>query len=221
MTGERKLAPVRRASKLLVFLSVVALLVVFSQVSVPLTLTQTFYPLPETARARVMVTSIDGAAMTAPGNSLSEDGSTMAEPITFQTSNLTNNQAVIESDAAQVVGCNTEFRYNVNITFTTANELDQETKGTANISVYNDDNGKFMGSQLVLMDFKPGLPASATATFDLFSPESDPLFLVIVSFPDGGQLGPVSTTLHLKLFEYVLVKGGILSAKAFSIPGPG
>ena len=201
------------------FLGVVALLVVFSQVSVPLTLSQTFYPIPDAARSRIMVTSINGAAQTAPGNSLSEDGSTEAEPITFQTSNLTNNVAYIQSDAAQVVGCNTEFRYGVNISFTTANELDQETKGTANVSVYNDDNGKMLGSQLVTMDFKPNMPSTATLNFDLATPEADPIFMASVTFPNGQQLGPVTTTLHLKLFEYFLVRGGVLSAKGFAVTG--
>jgi hypothetical protein len=219
MSGQGILVRAKRASKLLVFLSVVALLVVFSQVSVPLTVTQTFYPIPETARSRVMVTAINGASMTVPGNSMSEDGSTEPEPITFQTSNLTDNEALIQSNAAQVAGCNSEFGYNVNITFTTANELAEEIRGTANVTVYNNDNGKLLGSQLVVLDLKPSMPASATVNFYLFTPESDPIFRVCVSFPTNQELGPISTTLHLKLFEYFLFKGGIISAKGLAASG--
>jgi hypothetical protein len=216
---ERILALARRASKPAAFLTVVALLFFFSQVSVTYTMTRVFYPLPDTARSRVMVTSINGASMTAPGNSLSEDGSTEAEPITFQTSNLTNNEALMQSDAAQVEGCNTEFRYDVNISFTAANELIEETKGTANVTVYNNDSGSFLASQLLALDFKPGAPTTATVSFNLATPEADPIFLVRVTFPTYDQLGAVRTTMHLRLFEYLLLKGGLLDSRSLTAYG--
>lgn len=212
------LAWAKRAFKPAAFLTVVALLAVFSQVSVTYTMTQVFFPLPDTARGRVMVTAINGASMTAPGNSLSEDGSTEAEPITFLTSNLTNNEAFIQSNAPQVMGCNTEFMYDVNISFTAANELIQETKGTANVTVYNSDNGGSLASQLITLDFKPGVPTTATVSFNLHTPEADPIFLVRVSFPAGDQL-TVNTTMHLRLFEYILLRGGLLDSRSLAANG--
>jgi hypothetical protein len=213
---ERIQAWAKRGTKPAAFLAVIALLLVFSQVTVTYTTTKTYLPLPDTATGRIMVTAINGASMTAPGNSLSEDGGTEAEPITFQTSNLTNNEALMQSDAAQVVGCNTEFRYNVNISFTTANALGEDTKGTANITVYNSNNGKLLGTQLVALNFKPGVPNTSTVPFNLASPEADPIFLVRISFPTGDQLGPVTTTMHLRLFEYLLLRGGLLDSRSLA-----
>ncbi|HVP23664.1 MAG TPA: hypothetical protein VMS77_07105 [Conexivisphaerales archaeon] len=205
---------VARYYKPAAFIAVVALLFVFSQVSIPLTVTQYFQALPETARSRVMVTSINGASMTAPGTSMSEDASPEPEPITFQTSNLTDNEALIQSDLTLLEGCNTEFRYDVNISFTTANELTAEAQATANVTVYEVSNGKLMGSQLVSVDLKPGVPQTTTLSFYLSTPEADPIFRVRVSFPTGADLGPVTTTYHMSLLEYVLVKTGLLNAKA-------
>jgi hypothetical protein len=159
-----------------------------------------------------MVKSINGIGQTVLGTSHSEDGNPSPEPVSFRTSNLSNVRTVMTMGPSEGAGCQSTFRETVEVTFTTVNELSVEVKGTANVTVQDTVTGVSFGSHLLPMDFKPGVAVSATTSFYVATPEVTPTLLVKIGFPSADELGSASATVSVPLFEYLLVKAGLLSA---------
>lgn len=160
-----------------------------------------------------MVNSINGVGQTVLSNSHSEDGALSPEPVTFQTSNLSNVQTEMTLGPSGGSGCESDFKKTVEISFTTVNDLSVEVKGTANVTVYDTVTGVSFGSHLLAMDFKPGVTVSASTSFYVATPEATPTLLVKISFPGADQLGSGdAATTSISLLDYLLMKAGMLSA---------
>jgi hypothetical protein len=205
----RRLSSARRFAKLEAFLAIVILLVLLSKITVSYELTPAHPPaLPSYALGHVTVTSMNGESqMQTPSEG---DPSPPSYPLASSQVNSTANEVLMTSMATQA-GCDTDFESTVQISFTISNTLSNDEGGTVNITVFDNGNGELLASQLVVLDFRSWVPVSGNATFNIVVPESNPVFLVRLTFPTAEELSPVrATTVQVPLFEYLLTKAGLL-----------
>jgi len=192
------------------FITVILLLVLLSRVTVAYTpLPRGVVALPEEVKDKVVITSIDGGVQTVYDESTG--GDTDAQLVGVETWSPSSNTIVV-SPQVSTSGCQTEFRTSVSVSFTTMNMLSVQEKGAVNVTIYNDKDGAKLATYIVPMDFKPGVPASAAAHFDVsVNDDSNPTFLVKITFPSSVDLSNGIAKEQVPLFEYLLYQAGILA----------
>jgi hypothetical protein len=191
------------------FVAVIFLLVFLSRVSVAYTpLPKGAVALPDDVKDQVVVSSINGGVQTV--YDFSTGGDTDAQLVGVETWSPSSNTLIV-SPQVSTSGCQTEFKTSVAVSFTTLNQLSAEAKGAVNVTVFNNRDGIKLGTYIVPMDFKPGVAASGSAHFDLtVTDDSNPMFLVKITFPSAADLANGITKEQVPLFEYLLYQAGVL-----------
>jgi hypothetical protein len=205
----------RRAVKPAAFLVVISLLLLFSRVMVPYSiLPGGATGLPEELRSKVIVTSLNGATQMAPQDISTEDE---APPLTFDTWNMSTNSIVVEPRMATSPGCSTIFTTVITTNIAVANALDHGVKGAMNVTVTDVSSGLLLASRLFAIDFKPGQPYSVETTFVIETDQVSPVMKITANFPTSAELQSApATVIHVPLFEYLLMKAGILDSSLFT-----
>jgi len=200
----------RRSAKPACFLLVISLLLVLSRVAVPYAVVQAgATALSESDRNKVIITSLNGNTLTTGGDVEDE---VLPSPVTFDTWNQTSNQILLQPQGTSS-GCSTTYSIVITIDVATANEMNHAQEGAMNVTVTDNSTEMLLTSRLLAIDFKPGQPDTVETSFVLTSDQADPVYLVMVSFPTSGELQSApATIIHVPLFEYILMKAGILSS---------
>jgi hypothetical protein len=140
-----------------------------------------------------------------------------APPLTFDTWNMSTNSIVVEPRMSESPGCATIFTTVITMDIGVANALDHEVKGAMNVTVTDNSNGMLLASRLFAIDFKPGQPYSVETTFVIVTDQVNPVLLLKAAFPTSSELQSApATIIHVPLFEYLLMKAGILSSSLFT-----
>jgi hypothetical protein len=205
----------RRSAKPACFLLVVFLLLLFSRVMVPYAVVPAGASgLSESSRSKVIITSLNGDTQMTPQDISTEDE---APPVTFDTWNQSTDSIVLQPQLSTSPGCSTIFSTMIDVDIALANALDHEQTGVMNVSVTDNSNGMLLASRLFVIDFKPGQPSTVETTFVLATDQPNPVLLLKVSFPTSSELQSApATIIHVPLFEYLLMKAGILSSSLFT-----
>lgn len=210
MNGERGRSPLRRVVKPASFLLVVALLLVFSRLMVPFVVEAGGASgLPDNLQNKVIITSFDGQSQTTPQDISTEDE---APPVSFNTWNQTTNQVVVQPETSSSAGCSTAYDTVITVDIATANEFPQEMKAVMNVTVTERGTGAVLAAHLLTIDFKPNEPSTVETTFSLVTEEASPILVIQATFPSSADLRSApATVLHVPLFEYLLMKIGMIS----------
>jgi len=211
---ERRWRTLARFAKPACFMLVIALLLLGSRITVPYTVTAGGATgMSESQRSKVIITSFDGQSQTTPQDISTEDP---APPVNFNTWNETTDQMIIQPDASTSSGCSTEYNTVITVDIGTANELSQPLTAVMNVSVTERDTGEILSSHLVTVDFKPGETNTVETTFSLETSEANPVLVVAATFPSKADLQSApATVLHVPLFEYILMKAGVMPSTYF------
>jgi hypothetical protein len=200
----------RRLVKPGVFLAVVFLLLFFSKITVAYQAVPTgLVPLPDNAKDKVTVVSIGGMLQMIRSYDPEEEDFPTA--VTVKTWNLTNGQAFLQPLTSDSIGCENVYSNSLIVNVETANELTQTEKATVNVTVFESASGRWIATQLLVLQLEPGVHSYTAAKFTVMTDEPDPIFLVKVTFPTQAELNAPLPTTQLPLFEYVLVKLGIMA----------
>jgi hypothetical protein len=200
----------RNTLKPAAFIIVVFLLVFLSRVSVAYSpMPKGAVALPDDVRDKVVVSSINGGVQTVFDESTG--GDTDAQIVGVQTWSPSSNTMVV-SPQVSTSGCMTEFKTSVSVSFTTMNMLSVAEKGAVNVTIFNNKNGVKLATYIVPMDFRPGVPTSGSAHFDVsVNDDGNPAFLVKITFPSASELSNGISNQRVPLFEYLLYQAGFLS----------
>jgi hypothetical protein len=195
-------------AKLVTLLAIVTTLTVFSQYKISMAVVPVgFATIPADLLDKVSVTSFNGNVQTAVTNS---ESYVMSVPDTISSWDAATGVTVSHSNVASA-GCANVFTDNINVNFTVTNELIASVRGAINISVYNSKTGVFMDDKVLMLTFTVGQPAFAAAKFSLTTADLQPIFLVKVTFPTGQDAESVTSTKQVSLFEFLLMRAGILA----------
>lgn len=202
----------RRYAKPVCFLLVISLLLVFCKITVPYTsFPKDAVPLSEGAKDKVTVVGIAGMLSLGYDQQMGEDTSNVQSPINVATWNMTGNQVYMQPLTTLSIGCENDYRSTLSVRIDTDNELTYEEMGTVNISVFDPEGQQLYATKLLILDFQPGTAVSAAANFSIVTLDANPVFLVRVSFPTATDLDVASSTAnHVPLFEYLMIKLGIV-----------
>jgi hypothetical protein len=204
-----------RSAKPACFLLVVSLLLLFSRIMVPYAVIPAGATgLSESSRSKVIITSLNGATQMTPQDITTENE---APPLTFDTWNQSTDSITLQPQMATSPGCSTIFDTMIDLNIVMANALQHEEKATMNVTVTDNSNGMLLVSRLFVVDFKPGQPSAVETTFVLQTDQPNPVLVVKASFPTSSELQSApATIIHVPLFEYLLMKAGILSSSLFT-----
>ncbi len=194
--------------KLMAFMVVLSLLLVFSKFTVAyMALPNGAVPLSDSARANVVVTSIDGGVQSITDPTAAGDGS--PQLVGVDTWSPSSNTEVVSPQVSST-GCTSLYQASMSVSFTLANRLPTETKGAVNVSVFDYNSGMKLATDIITLTFKPGQDTSSTASFNLVSTFPDPVYLVTITFPTATDLASGTPILHVSLFQYFLYRAGLL-----------
>jgi hypothetical protein len=204
-----------RSAKPACFILVVSLLLLFSRIMVPYAVIPAGATgLSESSRSKVIITSLNGATQMTPQDITTENE---APPLTFDTWNQSTDSITLQPQMATSPGCSTIFDTMIDLNIVMANALQHEEKATMNVTVTDNSNGMLLVSRLFVVDFKPGQPSTVETTFVLQTDQPNPVLVVKASFPTSSELQSApATIIHVPLFEYLLMKAGILSSSLFT-----
>jgi hypothetical protein len=201
----------RSLAKVGVFIAVILMLCVITKVTIAYQAAPAgLVPLPDHSRDKVTVVSIAGMMQMI--NSLSSEEEDFPTSVTVRTWNLSNGETYMQPMTSKAIGCENSYSNQLNVKVETANQLAQGEKAAVNVTVFESADGRVLATQLLILDLKPGEHSYLNARFDIMTEESDPVFLVRVSFPTQAELNasPLPTR-QVPLFEYILIKLGIVA----------
>jgi hypothetical protein len=215
MEKGRRRELLRRSVKPASFLLVVSLLLLFSRVMVPFAVVPAgVTALSDSSRSKVIITSLNGATQMTPQDITTENE---APPLTFDTWNQSTDSITLQPQMATSPGCSTIFDTMIDLNIVLANALQHEEKATMNVTVTDSSNGMLLTSRLFALDLKPGQSNAVATTFVLQTDQPNPVLVVKASFPSSAELKSAPATIvHVPLFEYLLMKAGILSSSLFT-----
>ena len=201
----------RRYSKPACFLLVVILLVTFSKFTVPYReVPAGAVALPAQAEDKITIDNIGGMLQEGFDQQEGEASGNVDTAVTVATFNATADQVYMEPLETEALGCGSNYLSSLTVSVVTSNQLAYEEKGTVNVSVLDSAGEQLYASQLLVFDFKPGASTSGAANFSIETPESNPIFLVRVTFPTQEDLNSANVSVeHIPLFEYLLMELGI------------
>ncbi len=195
-------------AKLVAFITVIGLLLVFSRFTVAYTpLPNGIVPLSDSARANVVVSSINGGVQSIDDPTADGDGTPQLVGVdTWSPSSDT----VVVSPQVSSTGCTSQYQTSMSVSFTLSNRLSGDTKGAVNVSVFDYNNGLKLATDILSLSFKPGQDTSGTAAFNIISSTPDPVFLVTITFPTAAELSNGTPLQHVSLYQYFLYRAGVL-----------
>jgi hypothetical protein len=208
MGKKEDLRSARRFAKPVAFFALVFLLVFISKFQVQYSPPLTVSALPDEAREKVIVTSMNGAAQMV-SDLVSQEAELPPTPVDFSTSSLSSNEIMMQPKTSHAAGCTSDFYNTIEVNITTWNELMKDTKGALNLTVYDGNTGQLLESKLFVLDLKPRTAFSVNAIFHVTTLEADPVFDIKVTFPTAQELGQAKIVTRMTLLEYFLTLAGL------------
>ncbi len=200
-----------RYSKPTCFVLIVLLLVIFARCNVSYrAMPAGAVALPDIAKDKITVVTIGGMLQESYNQQEGEAGDNAETAVTVATYNMSNDQVYMQPLETEAMGCGSNYLSPISVKIVTSNQLAYEEKGTLNVSILDSSGTELYASQLLVFDFKPGVVTSGSANFSIETSESNPTFLVKVSFPTQAELNSANVNVEkMPLFEYVMTKLGI------------
>jgi hypothetical protein len=195
-----------QVKKLMSFVSILVLLLFLSKGTVAYTpLPKGAAPLSSDARSKIVITSINGALQSVSGE---EAGGGEESELVGVDTWLSSNNSIVISPQPSSYGCETQFETAFFINFTTANQLSTEATGAVNVTVFDYANRLKLATDILTLNFKPSQPASGVANFNIIGADSNPTYLVTITFPTSTDLSGLPQQ-KVPVIEYLLYRAGI------------